>query len=124
MKITIKLWLEKQLIWLLSKVSQEVTEDLLKEQLKNILLRMYKNTLAQRELDKYIKETIFNAKYIESVTSLFPDGKTTPSILLSSYYRQANKGNNSFEVEPFYRILVRAKDIEAKKLIYRLKIMQ
>ena len=105
---------------LLALTDKEGVEDSNKEKLNAIILELYNNTVNPYLLDREINGMIFNAKYAELLkeTGVLT---ITPYDLLTTFYSKANKGDNTFMKEGFYRILARSKDAEIRKLNYRLK---
>lgn len=114
---------EKIIMWAVSnllKLIPEKTEENSTQKLNSIIIDLYSNTVNPYLLDREINGMIFNAKYID----LLKESGTlsiTPYDLLTTFYSKANKGDNSFMKDPFYRILARSKDAEIRKLNYRLK---
>lgn len=108
---------QKIVKWLLNKVYSGVSidkDDLLDKigELLNKLAPLY----IDNSLEKDVYKRIFNSSYRNEVEK----GKV-PYDILDSFYEKANKGDNSFMRDPFYRTLRRNRDKQIRNLKYRLK---
>lgn len=116
---------DKLLYWLLSKlfnfIGLEDRSVQRKKLLKEIIIELYKDNISDYALDKEIKEIIFNAKYTDNLRKLPGHAFSEPSKELLLLYTLANKGEAQYMKHPFYRLLSKNKDIEVKRLHYRLK---
>lgn len=115
---------KRLIIWVLNKLKKTLGSEEFKnteiERVKTLIFSLYEDSQNPFLLDKEISAIIFNAKYTSSLVSMGVLN-ITPYDMLSTFYSKANKGDNSFKKEPFYRTLLQTKDIEVRKLDYRLK---
>lgn len=91
-----------------------------KKKLRSSILKLYADPFSHKMNDRFISSAIFDAKYTEKLNGLGFLPAISPSTILTEFYEMASKGSNAFLSHPFYRVLVKSKDIETKKLIYRL----
>lgn len=107
---------EKIAKWLLDKIYNDsgLDKDTLLNKVGELIEKLAPLYL-DNSLEKDIYKMIFDSTYKNEV-----EGQT-PYSLLNTFYEKANKGDNSFMRDPFYRFLRRNKDKQVRNLKYRLK---
>lgn len=112
------MWIKTTKIWEI--LFSKLTIDEQKKRIRSSIFKLYEEPFSHKMNDRFISSAVFDAKYSEQLAELGVPATTTPSSVLTGYYDMANKGNNAFLSDGFYRVLAKNKDIEIKKLMYRL----
>lgn len=108
--------MKKRIIkWLLGKLDPDghFTEEQLLVKLKVILDTMSPSYFSSAEFEKDIYKTLFNSYYRDFTDDPFGD--------LERFKAKADKGDNTFKSDPFFRILRQRNDKQVRNLNYRLK---